>query len=315
MTTDLHLPDNTTDTDTEYKIAIDEGFQNVERTAWSFAPHPASPTPNMTVDLNPGAIWNAGTLTEKAQQSTTTFVAPVTNPRIDRIVVDETTGTYSIVAGTEAASPTAPEIPAEKFPVCQILFLTTSTSIGYVATTTVAAIFDERVSFIPASSGGGLTSGTAVATTSGTSIDFTSIPAGTKAIYISLNSVSAVGISPYIVQIGDSGGVETSGYQSGVTLTVGTFNRMSRNTDGFALLPVGGVADIGTYSGVLVLTLVDPATFTWAASWGGARCDSLGNSAISGGDKSLSAELDRIRLTTVGGSNTFNGGKMNILYE
>ena len=154
MTTDLQLPDFTTDTNTEYKTNIDEGVQNVERTAWSFAPHPASPTPNMTVDLNPGAIWDSGTLTEKAQQSTTTFTAPSVNPRIDRIVVDEVTGTFSIVAGSEAASPTPPAIPGGKFPVCQIRFETTSTSIGYVATATVAAITDERIPFIIAGGGG-----------------------------------------------------------------------------------------------------------------------------------------------------------------
>lgn len=152
----LDKPDFTTDTATEYKTAIDVGFQGVERTAWSFAPHPAA-TPDMTVRLNPGAIWDGSTdtLTEKAAQTTSTFTAPVTNPRIDRIVVDETTGDYSIVAGSEAASPTAPAIPTGKFPVCQIEFATTTTSIGYVATATVAAIVDERVPFIVAGGAGG----------------------------------------------------------------------------------------------------------------------------------------------------------------
>lgn len=147
MTTDLHKPDYTTDSDVEYKTAIDEGFQNVGRTAWSFAPHPASPTPDMTIDLNPGAIWDGSALIEKAQQTTSTFTAPSVNPRIDRVVVDATTGTYSIVAGAEDASPVAPAIPADKFPICQIEFATTTTSIGYVATSTVAAIVDERIPF------------------------------------------------------------------------------------------------------------------------------------------------------------------------
>lgn len=148
MTADLNVPDFTTDTATEYKTAIDEGFQNIERTGWSFAAHPANPTPNMTVDLNPGAIWSAGALIEKASQTTSTFTAPSVNPRIDRIVVDEVTGNRTTVAGSEAASPTAPAIPAGKFPICQIQFETTTTSIGYVATSTVAAIVDERISFV-----------------------------------------------------------------------------------------------------------------------------------------------------------------------
>ncbi len=143
----LSKPDYTADTATEYKTAIDEGFETAERTAWSFAPHPAHPTADMTLHLNAGAIWSSGALTEKAAQTTVAFTAPTTNPRIDRVVVDEVTGVYSIVAGTEAASPATPAIPSNKFPVCQIYFETTSTSISYAGSTTVAAITDERVGF------------------------------------------------------------------------------------------------------------------------------------------------------------------------
>ncbi|MCE6993049.1 hypothetical protein, partial [Dyadobacter sp. CY323] len=59
----------------------------------------------------------------------------------------------------------------------------------------------------------GLTSGTAVAATSGTSIPFNSIPAGIKRITINLADLSTSGSSLVMIQIGDSGGIETTGYK------------------------------------------------------------------------------------------------------
>lgn len=58
---------------------------------------------------------------------------------------------------------------------------------------------------------GGLTSGTAVATTSGTSIDFTGIPSWAKKITVMFSAVSTNGTSPIQVQIG-AGSVSNSGY-------------------------------------------------------------------------------------------------------
>jgi hypothetical protein len=54
----------------------------------------------------------------------------------------------------------------------------------------------------------GITSGTAVASTSGTSIDFTSIPLWVKRITVMFAGVSTNGTSPFLVQLGDAGGIE-----------------------------------------------------------------------------------------------------------
>jgi hypothetical protein len=54
-----------------------------------------------------------------------------------------------------------------------------------------------------------------IATTSGTSVDFSSIPSGVTTIYVGFNGVSLSGSSNnLLVQLGDSGGVETTGYVS-----------------------------------------------------------------------------------------------------
>lgn len=92
----------------------------------------------MTVIVDAGAVFYNGALTEKAVQ-TLTFTAPTTNPRIDRIVLDPTTGIASKVAGTEAASPSPPAIPPGKTPIAQVAL-----SVGQMAITN-SNITDERV--------------------------------------------------------------------------------------------------------------------------------------------------------------------------
>ncbi|MGH6976552.1 MAG: hypothetical protein ACREED_05955, partial [Stellaceae bacterium] len=86
--------------------------------------------PNMTVALDAGHLFNGATLAEVAAQSTGTIVAPVANPRIDRVVVDRVSGAVSVVTGTEGASPSPPAVPAGKAPVAQILLQTASAVIA-----------------------------------------------------------------------------------------------------------------------------------------------------------------------------------------
>ena len=155
----------------------------------------------------------------------------------------------------------------------------------------------------------GATLGTPVASTSGTSIDFTSIPSGTKRITISYSGVSTSGTSKPIVQLGDAGGVETSGY-----LGAGFRNgaTVANLTDGFGVHSDWSSSVI--FHGITILTLLDSSTFTWSSGSVMGRSDAT-HVGTGGGSKSLSAELDRVRFTTQGGSETFDAGKINILYE
>lgn len=89
----------------------------------------AQTTPNMTVHVSAGSILNGVTLTEVAAQNTANIAAPTANPRIDRVVVNALTGTVSVVAGTEAGSPTAPAIPTGNLPVCRVALVVGQTSI------------------------------------------------------------------------------------------------------------------------------------------------------------------------------------------
>jgi hypothetical protein len=132
-------PDHETQSGSVYKAAIDNSLAVLARIGQMFAPHEQS-TPNMTVRIDPGPVWVGGVLTEKAAQNSATIIAPVGNPRIDRVVIDGQTGVVSVITGTPAGSPTAPAITSGKLPVCQVLLQTTSTVI------TNDMITDERVS-------------------------------------------------------------------------------------------------------------------------------------------------------------------------
>ena len=150
----------------------------------------------------------------------------------------------------------------------------------------------------------GITLGTTQNTTSGTSIDFTSIPSWVKRITVNLRGTSSTGTSNYLLQIG-AGSVDTTGYLSSC-LDFTT----SSSTAGFIL--TASVSSGNTRSGAVILTNL--GSNIWVASGVYCRTDSATGGVLSG-DKSLSGALDRIRLTTVGGTDTFDAGSVNIMYE
>jgi hypothetical protein len=155
-----------------------------------------------------------------------------------------------------------------------------------------------------------ITSGTAVASTSGTSIDFTSIPSYVKRITVMLSGVSTSGGSNWLIQIGDSGGIETTGYLGAAS----TFGQATINqTIGFALLSSVGAASV--LNGIAILTFQDATAQRWCFSSSLGYSDA-GNFAVGAGAKVLSpGTLDRIRITTVNGTDTFDAGSINILME
>jgi hypothetical protein len=157
-----------------------------------------------------------------------------------------------------------------------------------------------------------LTSGTAQASTSGTSIDFTSIPSWVKRVVVSLAGVSTTGTSEVIFRIGTSGGIQSTGYLS-TSSVVSTGVSSVNDTTGFRIYNAGGVAT-DLRNGALTLSLLDSATGTWSATGIFGQSDAARNNFI-GGSKALSGTLDRVRITTVGGTDTFDAGSINILYE
>jgi hypothetical protein len=156
-----------------------------------------------------------------------------------------------------------------------------------------------------------LTLATAVATTSGTSIDFTGIPSWAKRITVMLSGVSTNGSSQLLVQLGDSGGIETTGYESaaGLAASAGAF---STSSAGFLIEPTANLAASTLRYGSMIISLLTGNTWVEQV---GAYTSTLAAQTNGGGAKTLSATLDRIRLTTVNGTDAFDAGSVNIIYE
>ena len=154
-----------------------------------------------------------------------------------------------------------------------------------------------------------ITAGTAVASTSGTSIDFTSIPSWVKRITVLFSLVSETVNGDFLIQLGDSGGVETTGYDSAGSSSTGGVGT-STSTAGFIVRTTGASDET---SGQMVICLLKSSTNLWASSHAMGAVG--GATRYGGGSKSLSATLDRVRITTPGGVATFDVGTVNILYE
>ena len=159
-----------------------------------------------------------------------------------------------------------------------------------------------------------ITSGTAVASTSGTSIDFTSIPSWVKRITVMFDGVSWNNTVSPLIQLGDSGGVETTGYNciTGGTSTAASASAL-QSTTGFNLFNGWAASDI--FYGSIIFSLLNASTNTWAAQ-GNFSTDATVNdwAVYTSGTKSLSATLDRVRITS-SAAITFDAGSINILYE
>lgn len=153
-----------------------------------------------------------------------------------------------------------------------------------------------------------LTLGTAVATTSGTSVDITGIPSWAKRVTIILNGVSTNSSNTFLIQIG-SGSIVTTGYKTVRGYVFGTSPSAVAATDAIAFWAV--VSAASAHFGHIVLTTV--GSNIWVSSFAiGQGTDAL--AAYGGGGVTLSGALDRVRLTTSGGD-TFDAGSVNILYE
>lgn len=164
-------------------------------------------------------------------------------------------------------------------------------------------------SAIASGGSGGITSGTAV-NASGTSVDFISIPAGVKRITVMFSGVSTNGVSHLQIQLGYSGGVETTGYASNCGSSGGGIQFVSGSaiTTGFLLYNQTGAG--ASFSCQAVFTKIS------GNIWVGSVCG-VDNSRVlaGGGVKTTSGTLDRVRITTVNGTDTFDAGSINLLWE
>ena len=155
---------------------------------------------------------------------------------------------------------------------------------------------------------GVINSGTAQNSTSGTAINFTGIPSGTKRITVMLNGVSGSGSSSFLIQIG-AGSIDTSSYISESMLTRVAGNGPDTSTAGYCMQSYGA-----TFSHYGHMFITNFGSNIWISTHSIIE-QSMSATFYGGGVKTLSGTLDRIRLTTKNGTDTFDAGSINILYE
>jgi hypothetical protein len=149
---------------------------------------------------------------------------------------------------------------------------------------------------------------TAKASTSGTSVDFTGIPSWVKKITVMLQGVSTNGTSNLLLQLG-SGSFTTTGYTSSASYA-STGVQSSTSTIGLILASDTVAARI--YSGNVMVCLQNTNRWTSSAVL---SQDSAATQFSGGASPTLSGTLDRVRITTVNGTDTFDAGSLNLLLE
>jgi hypothetical protein len=212
-------------------------------------------------------------------------------------------------------------VPSQKLEVAGTIY---STSGGFkfpdntTQTTAATSLIATAIGQVPFSTNGStytatqkIVQSTAQASTSGTTIDFTSIPSWVKRITVMFNQVSTNGSSGKLVQLGSSG-VATSGYNSasGAIFSASGFSVLN-STAGFV---INSTDPSDNLMGTMVINLV--TGFTYVSSHSAAdNSGSYYNSYCGGGVVTLSGAVDTVRITTVNGTDTFDAGTINILYE
>lgn len=186
---------------------------------------------------------------------------------------------------------------------------------GGSATTTatfhsnLATVFSGEVYISDAPLRATLASGTANTTVSGgTVIIHDGIPAWARRVTILYSGLSTNGTNPIVIQAG-SGTFKTTGYLGAAAVIEGT----TGYTVGFGI-GNSNVSGADLHHGTIVLNLLNSSTNTWVASGTAARSDAV-EAGFTGGAVALAGALDRIRITTVGGTDLFDAGVTNIMWE
>jgi hypothetical protein len=159
------------------------------------------------------------------------------------------------------------------------------------------------------------TLGTAIASTSGTAIDFTGIPSTAKRVTVMLSGVSFSG-NPLslLLRLGTSAGFDTTSDYDTSASNISSAVATSSAID--SIFYVTGLATFGAttiFSGAIVLSKVSGNT--WVLSGSLVSLNVTSATIVSSGRKALSADLDRVRIFPNAGGVNFDAGTINISYE
>ena len=142
-----------------------------------------------------------------------------------------------------------------------------------------------------------------------TFVDFTNIPSWVKKITFVYSGVSVSGTSAFLIQIGSSGTPVTTGYVGAVGGINAATTASQTFSTGFNINRTSIAAN--NYQGIV--TLVNLTGNTWVES--STSADNTTIVSTGAGNITLSGTLNILRLTTITGTDTFDAGSINILYE
>jgi hypothetical protein len=215
-------------------------------------------------------------------------------------ITTDTSGTLNIVTGSGSGANAITIDASQAVTMPGTLAVTGAQTIGGNLTVTGTLTASGGVS-------GSITSGTAVSA-SGTSVTFTGIPSTAKRVTVMWNGVSTNGSANFLIQIG-AGSVTTTGYVSGAAVARSGTGLNATSTAGFIVSEFGAAY---AHYGQIVLTLL--SSNLWVESHTIAE-STTGGTSVGGGSITLGGTLDRVRITTTNGTDTFDAGTINIFYE
>jgi hypothetical protein len=282
-----------------------------------------SSTATFGTTTSTAATITSGTITNLA--STTGTIATLNSTTGTIATLNSTTGTignlsttlagdFTISSGTGTLGTTG--VTAGTYGDASAIPFLTVDAKGRITSATTGTFSSTPAdgSITPAKLSQPFTSGTAVNSTSGTAIDFTGIPSWAKRITVMFNGVSTDGASPVAVQLGKSGGVETTGYSGFGTMvsasaTASNIVLATANTVGFNL-SYNSASNDSTDGNATIFNISGNVWVFTSSVTRQSTVLSFGN-----GTKTLGGTIDRIRITTVNGTDTFDAGSVNIMYE
>ena len=157
-----------------------------------------------------------------------------------------------------------------------------------------------------------LTSDTVKASTSGTVIDFTGIPSWVKRITVMFSGVSTSGASIVQIQLGTGATAYTiTGYLNGCSHSNSGVIANALTTTGFGI-ETGATSGAYIRHGSAVFTNISGNLWAGNGTYG---ISQLAGNSWFGGSITLAAALTAVRITTVNGTDTFDAGSINIMYE
>jgi hypothetical protein len=288
--------------------------------------------------VNGGALGtpSSGTLTSVTGLPLTTGVTgllPIANGGLAASVSPTTAGNTIFTTDGTNWSSTQKIVQATSISTATTSF--TGLTVG-ISTTLTASIVTGTIQVGQVIAGTGITAGTVITafgtgtggagtytispastgTVSGTitvvGVSFLNIPSWVKRVTMMLNGVSTNGTSIIQIQLGTSGGFVTSGYSSTVGFVAGAAASSSGIfTTGFYV--IGFSANTDTISGTFLFNNITGNV--WSCLSTATRTGNVGTQFGSAVPQTLSGALTQIRLTTVNGTDTFDAGSVNILYE